>query len=41
MKEVNPGQHTGNSDIYGIGGGKGISEEDGERVSKEIKENEG
>lgn len=41
MRQVNPGQNPGNSNIYGVDEEKGISEEDGERASKEIEENEG
>lgn len=41
MREITPGQNPGNSNIYGVDEGKGISEEDGERASKEIEENKG
>lgn len=38
---MNPGQNPGNSNIYGVEMGKGISKEDGERASKMTEENEG
>lgn len=41
MREITPGQNPGNSNIYGVYEWKGISEEDGERASKEIEENKG
>lgn len=40
MKEVNLGQNFGNSNSYGVDRGKGISEEDGEKLFKKIGENE-
>lgn len=44
MREINPGQNPGNSTLWcrrGQGEGEGISEENGERASKETEKKGG